>query len=105
MKCVKQFEVFQLHNESFMTEQHGQELVVFLKKVITTVQKDKEARLEQFESAKKKMSEEDIEYFYEDLDKMDRCWNYAMDINGVLLKTMSASVSATIQTELLPLYG
>jgi len=48
MKCVKQFEVFHLHNESFMTEQHGQELVAFLKKIVTTVQKDKEARLEQF---------------------------------------------------------
>lgn len=105
MKCIKQFEVFHLQNQSFMSDQHGQELVQFLKKVVTTVQKDKEARLEQFETAKKKMNEEDIEYFYEDLEKMDRCWNYAMDINGVLLKTMSAGVSATIQSELLPLYG
>jgi len=51
------------------------------------------------------MNEEDIEYFYEDLEKMDRCWNYTMDICGVLLKTMSGAVSATIQAELLPLYG
>lgn len=51
------------------------------------------------------MTEEDIEDFNEDLEKMDRCWGYSMEIVGVLLRTMSEAVSAEILANLVMLYG
>ena len=42
-------------------------------------------RLEQFKTAKKKMDEEDIEYFEEDVRKIDKIENWVMEISGVLL--------------------
>ena len=42
-------------------------------------------RLEQFKTAKKNMDEEDIEYFEEDVRKIDKIENWVMEISGVLL--------------------
>ena len=38
---------------------------------------------------KKKMTEEEVEDFFENVAKIDKCWNYTMEIAGVLLRSMS----------------
>ena len=43
----------------------------------------------QFETYKKKMTEEEQEDFEENVQKIDKCWTYAMEISGVLLRNMT----------------
>jgi hypothetical protein len=73
--------------------------------VINTFDLEKKTKLDQFEQQKKKMDEEDIEAFNEQLDNEDKVWDYVMDLAGTLLKTMSAQCSSQVQRKLLPLYG
>ena len=42
------------------------------------------------------MTEEDQEEFFEDLERIDKCLNYVMEITGVCLRTMSDASSDTI---------
>lgn len=55
-----------------MSEQDACELIVLLGSILKLIKEDKQTRIEQFKTAKKKMDEEDIEYFYEDLKKVDK---------------------------------
>ena len=59
-----------------------------LGKVVATVQEDKKERLSQFESKKKKMTEEDVEEFFEDVERIDKILAYVMEITGVCLRTV-----------------
>lgn len=56
--------------------------------VLTQITIDKQSKFEKFEAAKKQQDEEEIEQFEEVIAKMDRVWDYVMDISGTLLKTM-----------------
>ena len=47
-------------------------MIKFLAEAADTVKEDKKARLESFKTAKKKMDEEDVEYFEQDLKKVDK---------------------------------
>ncbi len=55
-----------------MPDQDACELVAMLGAILKLIREDKETRIEQFKTAKKKMDEEDIDYFYEDLKKVDK---------------------------------
>jgi hypothetical protein len=71
-------------------------------KVAKEVREDRQVRLEQFKTAKKKMDEEDIEYFEEDVRKVDKIENWAMEIAGVLLVVYKETVSSSMIESLLP---
>ena len=64
------------------------EMLDLLGKVVATVQEDKKERLSQFESKKKKMTEEDVEEFFEDVERIDKILAYVMEITGVCLRTV-----------------
>ena len=64
------------------------EMLDILGLVIATVQEDKKERLSTFEKKKKKMTEEDIEEFFEDLQRIDKILAYVMEITGVCLRTV-----------------
>lgn len=65
--------------EIFLSVEEAAELVKLISEVAKEVREDKEVRLEQFKTAKKKMDEEDIEYFYEDVRKVDKIENRKND--------------------------
>lgn len=58
-----------------MAIEQVQELIDLLGRVLKLIKEDKHTRLEQFKSAKKKMDEEDIDYFHEDIRKIDKIEN------------------------------
>jgi len=93
MKCVKQFWNFGKIGDTFLDLNATNELVALLGKVVRTVREDKTARLEQFKTAKKQMDEEDIDYFKEDLKKVDRIEHHVMEIAGVVIHVYKDSIS------------
>jgi hypothetical protein len=71
-KCVKQFWNFGKQGEIFLPVPQAQELAKLVGDLAKLVREDRAERLEQFKTAKKKMDEEDIEYFEEDIRKVDK---------------------------------
>jgi hypothetical protein len=71
-KCMKQFWNFGKQGEIILPVEEAVAMVELIAKVAKAVREDKETRLEQFKTAKKKMDEEDIEYFEEDIKKVDK---------------------------------
>jgi hypothetical protein len=53
---------------------------------------------------KAKMDEDEIEEFWENVEKMDRVWGYFVDINGVLLRNMPELVSQELLEKVYPYY-
>ena len=76
-----------------------------LSKVVATVQEDKKERLSQFESKLKKMTEEDIEEFFEDVERIDKVFAYVMEITGVCLRTVPQVCSDNILANFVPIYA
>lgn len=74
-RCVKQFWNFGTLGEIFLSVEDANGLVKLIAEVAKEVREDREVRLEQFKAAKKKMDEEDIEYFEEDVKKVDKIEN------------------------------
>lgn len=48
------------------------------------------------------MDEEDIEYFEEDIRKVDKIENFVMEISGIILQVYGEHVSEPIKQHLLP---
>ena len=82
-----------------------QPFVDFLVKVLTTFDQDRKSRLDGIGALKKKLGEEEEEMIKATLEKLDKVWNYVMDIVGVLVKNMPDLASAAIEGSLLPLYA
>lgn len=51
------------------------------------------------------VDEEDLEYFEEDLEKVDKGIHHIMEIAGFLMQNMGEAVSPAIGQHLLPLYA
>ncbi|CDW84107.1 importin beta- [Stylonychia lemnae] len=100
-KCMKQFWNFGKQNETFLSLEQVAELIKLLNEVFKAVKDDKQTRLEQFKTAKKKMDEEDVEFFHEDLKKVDKIQNYVMEISGVLIHVYKGSISQLVIENLL----
>jgi len=73
--------------------------------VIALIKKDKEARLKQMKALAGKVDEEDMEYFLEDLEKVDKGIHHIMEINGAIMQNMGEQVSAHVGQHLLPHYA
>lgn len=61
--------------------------------MLQTVALDKQTRLDQYKSMKKKMTEEEIDDFFDEVAKLDKVWAYVMETVSVLLRTMSVTCS------------
>lgn len=57
------------------------------------------------ENLKKKIGEEEMEMIKDAQERLDRVWNYAMDILGVLLRNLPELTCAAIKPNLLPLFA
>lgn len=102
-RCVKHF--YNFKGQPWLSEQYTIEMLDWMSKVVETVQLDKAERLSQFEGAKRKMTEEDVEEFYEDIERIDKVLNYVMEITGVCLRTMPDLVSDTILAKFVAPYA
>lgn len=51
------------------------------------------------------MTEEDVEDFFEDVQRIDKIASYTMEITGVCLSTLSESTSDVIFEKFVPLYA
>jgi len=104
-KCCEQFWNFGKHGELFLSFEQANELVKLISEIAKEVRDDKVIRMEQFQKAKKKMDEEDIDYFKEDLRKVGKLENHVMEIAGVLAFVYKEKVSASFIQYLLPHFG
>jgi len=52
-----------------------------------------------------KVDEEDLEYFYEDIENVDKGLHHIMEINGALLQNNGEKISAFVGQNLLPHYA
>lgn len=92
-RCIK---VLTNVKEPFLQVQETEHLLDLCVKVITTFDLEKKTKLDQFEQQKKKMDEEDIEAFNEQIENDDKVWDYVMDLAGTLLKTMPSQCSKQV---------
>ena len=116
-KSINQFWNFGKRGEIFLPIEQINDLYNLLGQIIKAVSEDKQARLEQFKTAKKKMDEEDIEYFHEDIKKVDKiikCNNsiipqsnslVVMEVNGTLVHVYKGQISAALNQTLIPYFG
>lgn len=88
----------------YLSELESAQLLDLLVSTLTQFQIDKATRLDNFESKKKQLDEEEIDLFKEQLEKADKVWTSVMDICGTLLKTMPEQCSGQVQAKILPLY-
>ena len=51
------------------------------------------------------IDEEDMEYYYEDLENVDKGIRHVMEINGVLMQNQGHELSAHVGETLLPVYA
>ncbi len=104
-KCIKLFWNFgnDTHKQTiFASVEEAADLVRLIGAIAKEVREDKQVRLEQFKTARKKMDEEDVEYFEQDLLKVDRIENFVMEIAGVLLYVYRDALSNAFKQHLLP---
>ena len=73
---------------AFLAHQETDHLLNLCVQVLTTFDIDKKTRLDQYEQQKKKLDEEDIETFFEQIADHDKVWDYVMDLAGTLIRTM-----------------
>lgn len=100
-KCINQFENFSQSGEVFMDLAEMNDLIRLLGEVIKDVREDRAERFKQFTAAKKKMDEEDIEYFNEDVKKVDKIENFVMEISGIIISVYKGQVSEAFKQHLL----
>ena len=99
------FNHFYNYKGAFLTEEMTVNLVGLMGKVLEQVTIDKEQRIAQFQTYKKKMTEEEVEEFEENVQKIDKCWTYVMEIASVLLRNMSEVASPEVLKRLVPKYA
>jgi len=85
-------------------EQKVPELINFFTIILTAFGIDRQSRKDGFVGLSKKMTEEQIAQVKESLEKLDRVWNYLMDINSIMMRNMPDLTATAIEKEFLPLY-
>lgn len=76
-----------------------------LESIVKDIKADKEDRCKKMKVLAKKVDEEDMEYFLEDIEKVDKGIHHAMELSGFLLRNMGEQISGHIAKTLLPLYA
>ena len=104
-KCCEQFWSFGKQGEIFLPVEQANELAKLISEIAKEVRDDKVIRMDQFQKAKKKMDEEDIEYFHEDIRKVGKLENHVMEIAGVLATVYKEKVTPSFIQYLLPHFG
>ena len=73
--------------------------------VVETIKKDKIDRFAKIKKMAKHIDEEDMAYFEENLEDVDKGIHHAMEINGFLMQNMGEQISGVVGQTLLPSYA
>ena len=84
-KQLKQFFHFKTKGMTVFTEQDAHTLIDRLVEVVSLIKADKNTRMQKVQKMAKQIDEEDMEYFMEDLEKIDKGIHHTMEINGFLM--------------------
>ena len=92
----KQMHVFSHFKKKGMTlfeEKDAKELVDRVKQILEMIKNDKVDRKKKVAQLSKHMDEEDLEFFMENLEAVDKGIRHIMEISGFLLQNMSEIMS------------
>ena len=89
----------------FEADEDAQNFVNKLLEIANLIKADKQERLAEIQKLGKNVDEEDMEYFEEDLEKVDKGFHHIMEISGFLMQNMGTEISGHIGATLLPLYA
>ena len=87
-KMTECFKCFKAKGLMVFNVEDATNLVNRLVTVINKIKSDKATRCEQIKKMAKNVDEEDMEYFKEDLEKVDKGIRHCMEISGFLLQNM-----------------
>ena len=104
-KMTQAFLHFKDKNLTVFSVEDATNLVNRLVTVINKIKDDKVTRKEQIKKLAKNVDEEDMEYFKEDLEKVDKGIHHSMEISGFLLQNMGGQIGGAISTTLLPIFA
>lgn len=104
-KMTYSFANFKAKGIMVFTVEDATNFVNTLQGVVSEIRADKEERFKKIKVLAKKVDEEDMEYFLEDIEKVDKGVHHAMELSGFLLRNMGEHISPAIAKSLLPLYA
>lgn len=87
------FVSFKKKGIQLFSEQDAKTLVDRLKEIFDNIKADKTDRKSKIAALGKKLDEEDLEFFMENLEMVDKGVRYIMEISGLLLQNMSEVMS------------
>lgn len=104
-KMLRLFEEFPKDVGTVFTPTDAGTLLTRLREIADLIKTDKETRRKQMAKLAANVDEEDMEFFEEDLAKVDKGIHHIMEISGFLLRNMGAAISEAVATTLLPFYA
>jgi len=82
---LKLFYGFKAKGLTVFTVEDASTFINILSELLNMIKQDKATRMKSIAAMKKNIDEEDMEYFYEDLEKVDKGIHHIMEINGFLM--------------------
>ena len=106
-KQLKLFYSFKAKGLTVYTVEDATTFVTRLREVHDLIKADKEERIKKIKimTKSKQVDEEDIEFFEEDLEKVDKGIHHIMEISGFLMQNMGQQISGAVGQSLLPSYA
>lgn len=104
-KQLRLFKHFKAQNLTVFTLEDAQNFVNKLLEILNLIRTDKAARQEKIKKMAGQIDEEDMEYYYEDLEAVDKGLHHIMEINGALMQNQGHELSTHIGQTLLPAYA
>lgn len=90
------FSHFKKKGMTLFEEKDAKELVDRVKQILEMIKNDKVDRKKKVAQLSKHMDEEDLEFFMENLEAVDKGIRHIMEISGFLLQNMSEIMSPYI---------
>lgn len=104
-KQLKNFLGFKEKGLTVFSQEDATTLVNKLHMVVETIKLDKTERYAKIKKMGKHIDEEDMAYFEENLEDVDKGIHHAMEINGFLMQNMGEQISGVVGQTLLPSFA
>jgi hypothetical protein len=104
-KMTRVFDDFPKEAGTIFSVDDAKTFITRMGQIAKMIDDDKKSRVDKIKKMMAHVDEEDMEFFKEDLEKVDKGKHHIMEIGGFLLRNMGASISDAIQGTLLPLYA
>lgn len=104
-KQLKNFLGFKEKGLTVFSQEDATTLVNKLHMIVETIKKDKTDRYAKIKKMAKHIDEEDMAYFEENLEDVDKGIHHCMEINGFLMQNQGEQISGVVGQTLLPSYA